>query len=510
MRSLLDLPPELLLHIIHYTIPVGFEATALSCKTTFAASARFQSQYNLRRKRFRNFHFSRKLEKPPGSTTQSESGESWDEITQQTGICITTTRALLEHIAQDPSVPDYIQSIDLTGHGDHKDEDVHNLLRLEIPETLKDLVRASPIIHDVGCNPDDWMGGIQFSLIDADIFLLTLLSQVQSLALRPSWDDLNPTYDSFYRSVIPDHSNHSWSVLKRITHWANRPKQFPHAPLSKLSTIQPCFDSGYEEKCSMTVYAPFLAIESVSEVFLTSMIFFDDGYTGIAFEPIVNCYSTNLRKLVFKTSVAGCKELEKLLSRIPNLEIFEFSHETKWHGCGFDWNPAAFLDTVQDVCANNLKELSVVVDDPSQWPEGPEVVLTDMTRFEKLAVLEMDVDMLCGTQYDKSMQYTDYLDEFDYTGEAVFPKLVEILPASIEEVKLRLNAFEDEDLECISHLVEDLAGSRDIKLPNLKKLSLFVCVEGVLTLPKKARNRLGAAKRCGFLILKPGSLVPLL
>ncbi|KAJ5115982.1 hypothetical protein N7456_000330 [Penicillium angulare] len=505
MLSLLDLPPEILSLIIQHTIPIGFEAIALSCKTTYAASAHFQSQYHLRRKRFRNFKFSHEIGKSPGIIPEPDSAECWDEVTQETGICITTARGLLEHIAQDLSVAEYIHLIELNLDEYEEDENVQNSLRPEIPETLKELVRKSPIISAVGGNPEDWMEGIRYSIIDADIFLLTLLSQVRGLALRQMWNDLDPDYN---RDI--SEKPHLWPVVNKISEWANNPTEFPHAPLSKLSIIHSYAPSGYEEKVSLTPYTPFMAINSVSEVDLTSAVLLDDGYTGYAFNPRWDSYSPNLRKLVLNASVAGPEEIEQLLSRIPNLEIFEFSHETKWHGCGFNWNPAFFLDTVQDVCAGTLKELSVFVQDPSQWPEGPEVVLMDMTRFEKLAVLELDVDMLCGTKYDKSMQYdgVEPEDDEEDVGPA-WPKLVEMLPASIEEVKLRLNSFMDEDLECISHTVEGLEDSRATKLPHLKKLGLFVCAQDD-PLPEKALESLGAAKRCGFSIWKSFSSVPLL
>jgi hypothetical protein len=46
--------------------------------------------------------------------------------------------------------------------------------------------------------------------------------------------------------------------------------------LSKLSTVQPSRDSGYEESSPLTPFLPFLAINSVSEVSLRSYIFKDD------------------------------------------------------------------------------------------------------------------------------------------------------------------------------------------------------------------------------------------
>jgi hypothetical protein len=74
MPSLFGLPLELLGQIIQETIPADFEVTTLSCKFLLAASAPFQPQYATRRKRFRNFTFSRKVEENLQGTEGSESG----------------------------------------------------------------------------------------------------------------------------------------------------------------------------------------------------------------------------------------------------------------------------------------------------------------------------------------------------------------------------------------------------------------------------------------------------
>ncbi|KAE8362810.1 hypothetical protein BDV27DRAFT_165925 [Aspergillus caelatus] len=494
MSSLLDLPLELLIQIVQETIPVDFEAAALSCKAMFAASAPFREQYATRRKRFQNFEFSTKVEESPEGAEDPGLGDRWDEITQETGIKIVTTRELLEQIALDPSVARYIQSIDLREHGDNEeDEEVINSLEAEVSKALRDLVLTSPFVEAVGGNPDDWIGRIQESTVDADVFLLTLLSQVREIALHPRWGEVEPS------------DARLWPVLNLITHRANHREEFPDAPLSKLSVVQPSRGMGYEEKSPLTPFVPLLAINSVSEVYLGSCVFKDDGYTGYVFDPLVECYSTNLRKLCIESSVAGPRELSQLLSRIPNLESFEFSHETKWHGCGYNWNVAAFLDTVQNICAKTLKELSVTT--LTEWCNRG-ATLVDMTRFQKLAVLDLGVDMLCGPAYDPSMRDMEW-DETESVGHPAWPKLIELLPASIERFDLYLETFDDDHLKCISHLIEGLSDARTIKLPHLDKLSLFVRMDSP-RIPDKALEVLNAAKENGFSILKFATSIPLL
>ncbi|KAE8382249.1 hypothetical protein BDV26DRAFT_29812 [Aspergillus bertholletiae] len=487
MLSLLDLPLELLVQIVQETIPAGFEAAALSCKTLYTASAPSRAKYDTQRKRFRKFKFSRKLEENPGDAEESGSGECWDKITQEMGIRITTTRGLLEHIALDRSVAQYIQSIDLTGHVDDDDEEIEELEDVEIPENLKNLVLTSPFIQAAGGDPKDWIHGIKESTLYADVFLLTLLSEVREVALHPRWDEL----DDQLRPVVD-----------LITHQANHPKEFPNSPLSKLSTVLPARDIGYEERSPLTPFVPFFTLNSVSEVWLCSCILKDDGYTGYAFEPFVECYSPNLTKLTLQSCIAGPDELSQLLSRIPNLEFFEFSHEVKWHGCGYCWNVAAFLDTVQNTCAKSLKELSV---SSFMFREYQTPTLVDMTRFQKLTRLELDVEMLCGPPYDASMKDIEWGDEHEVVGTPAWPKLIDMLPASIETFNLYLNRVCDDQLECIFHLIEGLSDARATKLPRLSNLSLFV--ESV---PAVALEALNAAKESGFSIMRIGTSTHLL
>ncbi|KAJ5679973.1 hypothetical protein N7462_008217 [Penicillium macrosclerotiorum] len=506
MASLLDLPLELLGQIVQETIPVDFEATALCCKTLFAASAPFQARYNQRRKRFRDFTFSERTHEKPEDAEESESEEYWDEITRTTGIQITTTRGLLEQIALDPTLPQYIQSIDLRGAEESEGSDGEEALSSlegEVPESLRDLVSTSPFIEAYGRTPEYWIEQIRLSTYEADVFLLTLLAHVREISLPHRWDDLQP--DSHPRDS--DRSNkHLWSVLNEITHRANHPEEFPGASLSMLSVLQPSRESGYEEGSPLTPYEPFLAINSVSEVNLTSCIFNDDGYTGISFDPKVESYSKSLRKLNLTSCVSGAAELEKLLSRIPNLEILHYSHETKWHGCGYFWNIGGFLDTVQKTCSKTLKKLSVTA--MTKWGNiGP--TLEDLTHFKKLATLELDVIMLCGPSYDPSMRLEEG-DEIDASGPPAWPKLGNMLPASIKRFNLYLDLFADDRLECISHLIEGLPDARAERLPHLKKLFLYVSVDSDSKIPDAAREVLNAAKETGFSILQFGTRKPLL
>ena len=139
----------------------------------------------------------------------------------------------------------------------------------------------------------------------------------------------------------------------------------------------------------------------------------------------------------------------------------------------------------------------------------------DMTRFRKLAELELDIDMLCSAPYDPSMRDLEW-DESESVGDPAWPKLIDMLPKSIERFNLHIDTFSDDHLKCISHLIDGLSDARVTKLPHLDELRLFVGMDLFLgmdpdmTIPDEALEALNAARRSGFSILKLGTSTPLL
>jgi hypothetical protein len=132
-----------------------------------------------------------------------------------------------------------------------------------------------------------------------------------------------------------------------------------------------------------------------------------------------------------------------------------------------------------------------------------------MTRFQKLVVLELDVDMLCGPAYDPSMRDLEW-DKFESVGSPAWPRLNDMLPASLERFNLYLNTFGDDHLRCISHLIEGFSDARATRLPNLNRLCLFVRMDSGSTIPDVALKELNAAKSSGFSILKLGTSTSIL
>ncbi|KAH8703178.1 hypothetical protein BGW36DRAFT_457508 [Talaromyces proteolyticus] len=509
MPLLLDLPIELLDRIVEETIPEDFEAVALSCKLLYSVSTHFLKKYNPRRKRFRNFAFSRKV-------NRSKAG--WDHVSNDTGFVVPDSRELLERIAAEPELVRYIRAIDLKwpeeeeeegySDGSNGEENERNDEspaepdeRVPLSDTLKQLVYTYPLLQEFDQDLEDWIHAIELATHPADedeaevyaeCLLLTMLSNLQKISLPRIWGHKMDPEDSRdspgVKALEP--------ILKYLVHRANNPEQFPDSPLSKLKIVNLTTGIGYEEKYALTAFTSFLAINSVSEVCLSNCIFKDDGYTGSTFQPLFNSYSHNLRKLELMASVAGPSELSELLLRIPNLQIFHFAHETKWHGCGHDWNVGAFFATVQEHCAETLQELSVCI---IEQYGGQGTTLYDMTRFQKLSLLDMEIRMLCGPAYNPSLRHDE---EEDLPKRSSWPRLVEMLPASIKKLNLYLNDFKDEKPDCLSHIFQGFKENREANLPHLQEVTLFSPIVKQPKPPANVRRALQAVGDSGVSIVE--------
>ncbi|EON96232.1 putative f-box domain protein [Phaeoacremonium minimum UCRPA7] len=476
--ALLSLPTELIQRIVHETIPEDFEHVVLACKQLHVASSVFLQQYNLRRKRYR--HFSLSIFR---IATTSRSGRDrtgvvhWDTVTEATGIKIKSVPDLLLHIAEDPVIARYIQTLNI------KDDNYyHDPLRKDLddaggtfyphvkdnPGPLCELVRHSPYLREAGVDlekwitrmiDDEWMTKYMDSNAARDTaLLLTLLPNVTELAPDQDW------------GRIPDsHKDPElWQVLDVIVRWAND-KSLPSASLSRLEVVKPSVGIGYERRRGLSSSAPFLALNSVREFYAGSCIFYADGYTGFPFDPRYETYGANLEKIELVGSVARFRELGELLSRAPQLRCFHFAYETKWHGCGHNWNVGAFINAIQENVGDTLEELSITI---LHCYGGRGTTLDDMTGFKRLKALELDVNMLMAPAFNKFSKNEEWLDEEGPPGDAAMPRLVDMLPSSIEAVRLFNQEYNEKQMECVRALFKGLQEEQSMKLPHLQLVEL--------------------------------------
>ncbi|KAI1337697.1 hypothetical protein F5Y15DRAFT_417836 [Xylariaceae sp. FL0016] len=448
---LLDLPAELIQRIIKETIPETFETVRLVCRTLNGAASLFLKQYLERRLRFRHIVI-------PGETHHHRVNSD----NNAAATSFTSMDELLWCIAQDPVIARYIQTADFKGHRDQNTD----LAAYEVNDQVRDLVHQSPYLSEAGVDPDAWLSHMSLTH-DREgyiqIFLLTLLPNVTTLAPGRFWSD-------WFEDKI---AHPKRRVMDAIVRKANS-ASINGASLSKLENLHPWAGSGYEdERWSLTACSHFMALNSLRNLHAGSVIARDDGYTGIPFRPLYGSFSPNLETIELFSSVMGRAEIVTLLQRTRNLQHFRLAHETKWHGCGYNWDVGASIAAIQDWVGNSLEELSITIEGFDINSEG--TTLTDMTGFRKLKTLEIDLCLLCGPAYNKKTARPEEDDDDPPSGEPAMIRLIDVLPPTIESVSIHnLGLVMDEgQRKVLRKLIEGLDVNNCEQLPNLKSV-LFV------------------------------------
>lgn len=459
--SIVELPHEILHNVIELTIPEAFEDVVLTCKKFLDIGSTFLEKHNRLRRRFRHFGYSGHVSNDMDSDA-SQGSDSEERLTlvptKAIEIGINTPIELVQFIAAEPIAARYILTADLTEDmlpeldSELDDNGTGRALVGENGDTLLELLRSSPYIAETGCSPEHWLQAIHTTLQGhVDTFVLTLLPNVTTLSPSPR---LGKGYLE----------EECWLILDAIVRNAND-KTTSDAALSRLESVQPFADPGYNNRYSLSTCAPFLALNSIRRFRGISCIGMDDGYTGIIYEPRYETYSHNLTELTLTSSLLDCPSTRDLLSRLPNLRVFRFGKETKWHGCGYNWNVGAMLAIIQELTDTTLEELSLH-DIGGSNSLGS--TLVNMKGFQCLRILELDLDMLIGPSFDPEEEYEDD----DASGDPAFPRLVDLLPTTIESIRLVANSWRPDRIQCVKKLFDGFEEERNLKVPYLKNIVL--------------------------------------
>jgi len=138
------------------------------------------------------------------------------------------------------------------------------------------------------------------------------------------------------------------------------------------------------------------------------------------------------------------------------------------------------MATIQEHLGPTVEELSVTFL-PSI--DGKGTTLTDMKGFQRLRTLELVVDALIGPAYDKGSTNPEWQDDEGRTGEPALPRLVDLLPPSIERLGLFVQ-YEDRffmralQARCLERLFAGFREEREAELPKLREVAIY-CSEKV-------------------------------
>jgi hypothetical protein len=441
--TLLSLPNELLGRIVQETMPEGFENFVLSCKAVYNTSGILLEQHNTMRRRYKHFKY-------------RGAGDLSDQET-----CASSPQ-LIARIAADPLIAKYMVSADFKEDSIPEDEDnVEALVQLlENSWEVRSLFDDSPYLKEAGVDPSAALRYIVDQCVPEEgdpsltaTLLLSLLPNVTEIALPKEWEQLESNRRYLQRRTeIPWNM---WPLLEAIVKRANDPSD-SSAGLSKLASLLPSAAWGYENRWKLSTFTPFLSITSLRRFCAGSCRAIDDGYTGAAFNiPEYKSFGMGLEVVELAGAVVDGRELLKFLPRLPRLKTFRLSYETKWHGCGHNYDAGAAMTAIEDSVGHQLEELSFSILNCFGDIESRVMSMKEFTKLKRLGLDMEALPVYIGDQTDI------HLNEI--------PRLCDLLPPTVESLVLLAAQIRDytQKFAC---LFSETSTNLERKLPKLKRI----------------------------------------
>lgn len=476
MAILFDLPLELLQSIIVATIPEGIESAALSCRTLYNASKTYLADHNKLRREWSHFAY---------DTALVTRGDPWGGRT----AVIFSALGLLDRITENPLIARYIRVADLRNeifditapYGDALQK------KLQQDDALRRrfirLLGNSRYLSESDMEPDEFLEtaiglvDIDASALLAGAFLMTLLPNVQELALPRQWRylylpfNLRNRYDG--ESMAERVNTVCWKLFDSIVQKANSPDQHD-ASLAKLHTIKPFEGPGYDEgRNALQLFTPFISLPSVRSFSTGSSIALDDGYTGKPFDTRYDSFGAQLEHVYLEGCCIDYKEITKFLSKCKKLKTFKFNFEMKWHGCGSYWDAGHFARAVEAETYSTLEVLSLGV---ISVLDGSGSGIVSLKKFQKLRAVELGLDYFTGPPCgrEKDLSWDEHKQGETVNGQNEAPSLWDLLPSSVEDVVLMGDRLK-ESLEVLQKLFHGCENDdQRQKLPNLRHLEVRI------------------------------------
>jgi hypothetical protein len=445
--GLLDLPPEILDLIIDITAPNGLENFVLSCKAVFERANSQIVRHNELKRRW-------------GHTSNASVG----------GVRRGDTLKILHEISQEPIIAEYIQFLSLWDRRLHREltteVSVYDFRKDEIAISgIKDLLRSAE--YYAMADKDEWWQQIQeedavgedapIDKLYATVALLALLPNLKVLQLPDRWHEVRKGEAA--ESLVP--------AVESLINMSNDSGRRLR-PLSSLTTILPFVEEGYDVRAGLQCLQPFMCLNSVRNLFAVSCVAVEDDWGDVPFEWPNPSLKSPLTRIELASCCMDASGLSTLVRNTPALTIFRYSHQTKWDGLEYDWNPGEFAEVLANYCGDRLVELAITIDELHG-----EVIngLSSFMRFSKLEKLEVDVQVFCGPPVESGQR----LGRFAYIPEGAtpwtytdIPCMGDMLPDSIRELQLNTD-YPAPSKEALYALFKNIKIRKRDKLTRLEK-----------------------------------------
>jgi hypothetical protein len=442
--GLLDLPPEILDLVIDVTAPGGLESFVLTCKAVFGRAKTQIARHNELRKKW-------------GRTTNASPSRRGDTLN------------VLYEISREPVIAEYITSLSLW---DRRSEDQVeaelNGYDFREDETamsnIKALLRGAE--YYAMADQDEWWQQIleedaageetDVDKLYATVALLSLLPNLKMLQLPDRWHEVRRNEAA--ESLVP--------AVESLVAMSNASRQ-GRRPLSSLETILPFVEEGYDVRAGLQCLQPFMCLNSVRSLFAVSCVAVEDDWSNVPFEWPLS-FKSPLTRIELASCCIDSGALSVLLANTPAVTVFRYSHQTKWDGLEYDWNPGAFLEVIANHLGHQLLELAITVDElHGEIVNG----LSSFLRLVKLEKLEVDVISFCGPPLESGQRLGR--DAYIPAGAKPWthidiPCMGDMLPPSIRELHVNTD-FPEPSQDALYALFKNIKDRRGDKLLKLEK-----------------------------------------
>ncbi|KAF3011149.1 hypothetical protein E8E13_011479 [Curvularia kusanoi] len=443
---LLDLPPEIIDYILEFAGPAGLEGFVLSCKAVYERATTHIQKHNALRRRWKN-------------TSNQGTARRGDAL------------SLLYEISREPVIAEYIESLSLWDRRTVREIDSEEQPR-NFRDDEEELLQIKALLRNAeffrSADLETWWSEIleedrttdaeSIDKLYATMALLALLPNLKTLQLPDRWHEVRG--DEAAAALVP-------SVEHLISMSNDKTGKRGWQALQSLETIMPFVEEGYDVRVGLQCLQPFMALNSIRNLYAVSCVAVEDDWGGIPFHWRYASKSP-LTRIELASCCMDAEGLDSLIAHTPAVTVFKYSHQTKWDGLQYDWNPGEFLATLANRLGKSLTELAITVDElHGEIING----LSSFHSFSKLVHLEVDVIPFCGPPLESGQRLGR--NAFVPAGAVAWthcdiPCLGDMLPESIREVHLNTD-FPLPSEQSLKSLVKNIIDRRKDKLRHLDR-----------------------------------------
>jgi hypothetical protein len=512
---LTTLSTEILQMIIEESIPEGFEALSLTCRTLHEATERYIPDYQRLKQRFHRVSYADHEGSEIDFDDEVSPGNPLAHMLELTSEPLATRFVQfldLEYrvASSEWSTPDarfeaevdFMEVVLQRGHLFHLLQhtlcrnDFHVLytnlldsysdqfLATALGGKIRDFKPPGGSLLELMCLWDDfeayseedsdtasdaekdeiahWFESMLAALVNntdyATIVLLSLLPNVKFLNLRWTYDqDFNMDQMLHYQP------QRMWTFLSAIATNANDATK-PSAGLSNLTTFS--LSGGCVHTNSPAEhYLPILTINSLQSVHMYALVL--SRHETWPNCPSISMFGQNIKSLMLTECLVRDgdsweKCLAALISRMPKLKTLKLHLRQPEENLQPSFMVPKVVDVICEHLGESLETLSISGTLKPGNPTGLAPGNVTMTGFKRLETVELDIR------------------GFSSGGPRKYPSLVHFLPSSIVSIILLLPGFNSKQpdqicettMDALDHLLVDFESEYETKLPSLDMLIL--------------------------------------